>query len=84
MGCFEMTNLVQMDYYFKIVLLYLEEGIFMCQRHYIFMLELFGLVECNLTPMGKNTKLLSDMETPEVDSNLYQTNGRKTFLPYKL
>jgi hypothetical protein len=74
MQCFEMTNLGEMNYYFKVKFIYLEEGIFMSQEdHIIKTLEFFGFAKCNSyrTSMSENVKLFIDMEALEVDSYLY-------------
>jgi hypothetical protein len=80
-----MTNLGEMNYYFKVKIIYLEEGIFMSQEDYtIKTLELFGFVECNFyrTSMRENGKFFTDMGAFEVDSYLYQKMIGKLFLSY--
>lgn len=74
MQCFDMTNLGEMSYYFKVKFIYLEEGIFMSQEYYtIKTLELFGIAECNFyrTSMSENVKLFTNTGALEVDSYLY-------------
>jgi hypothetical protein len=77
MKCFEMTNLGEMNYYFKIRFIYLEEVIFMSYKYHIIKtLEFLGFAKCifcriPMSVMIENVKIFIDMSSLEVNSYFY-------------